>query len=344
MRALVDVLCSEPCAGRAPGTPEGRAARGAIVEALRRASLDPAVQPVPRCNGANVLATIPGSGSDRWVLVAAHYDHLGRHGREVFWGADDNAAAVAVLVELGRALAARRPEGRGVVLAAFDGEEPPYFLSDAMGSQHFARNPTVPLDAIDLMVCMDLVGHGFGAGADLPDEVSRSLFALGAERSEGTLAHVESLARAVPGLVVRAADAEIIPPLSDYDPFWRRRVPFVFLTAGRSRRYHTPDDTPEHLDWAKIEATARWLERFVRETCSRPEPRLAFREHGRADAATLKNVIELTRALEPSSEEAAMGRLMAEDLLDACGRDGGLPRARRDELRMLVGALEARLA
>jgi hypothetical protein len=38
----------------------------------------------------------------------------------------------------------------------------------------------------------------------------------------------------------------------------------------------TPQDTPAWLDWAKIDATARWLERFVRETCARPEPRVAW--------------------------------------------------------------------
>src|SRR5262249_12585460 len=114
MRALVDVLCSERCAGRKPGTPEGLAARREVVTALSSAGLDPFEQDVPRCGGANVLATLPGD-IDRWVLVGAHFDHLGKAGREVFWGADDNAAAVAILVEVARGLAARRPAGRGVI-------------------------------------------------------------------------------------------------------------------------------------------------------------------------------------------------------------------------------------
>src|SRR6185312_15224427 len=146
----------------------------------------------------------------------------GKSGREVYWGADDNAAAVAILVEVAKGLARRRPGGRGVILAAFDGEEPPYFLTGKMGSEHFANHPTVPLDRIDLMIAMDLVGHAFG-GEGLPGEVRSTLFALGAERSAGTLDHVERLARVEPGVLVRPADAEIIPPLSDYAPFWSRR-------------------------------------------------------------------------------------------------------------------------
>ena len=82
----------------------------------------------------------------------------------------------------------------------------------------------MPLAEIDLMVAMDLVGHAVGPPG-LPDAVRTTLFALGAERSEGTGALVESVA--VPGLVVRRADADVIPPLSDHWPFWRASVPFM---------------------------------------------------------------------------------------------------------------------
>ena len=48
---------------------------------------------------ANVLATIPGD-VDRWIVVGAHHDHLGKAGASVYHGADDNAAAVAILVDV----------------------------------------------------------------------------------------------------------------------------------------------------------------------------------------------------------------------------------------------------
>ncbi|QRK12749.1 M28 family peptidase [Archangium violaceum] len=129
------------------------------------------------------------------MLVGAHHDHVGHSGRSIYRGADDNAAAVGILLEVARALRQDAPRDRGVLFAAFDGEEPPYFLSEAMGSEHFALHPTVPLDTIDLMVCMDLVGHALGPD-EVPGEVRQSVFALGAERSEGTGALVDRLARA----------------------------------------------------------------------------------------------------------------------------------------------------
>ncbi len=341
MDAVVRALCSDRCAGRATGTAGGSAARAEVVAALRDAGLDPFEQTIPSCNGANVLAPIRGD-DDRWVLVAAHYDHLGRAGGETYRGADDNAAAVAILIDVASAIVRTRPKGRGVLFAAFDAEEPPYFLSDSMGSEYFARHPTIALDKIDMMLCMDLVGHAIG-GAGLPEAVAKSVFALGAERSDGTAAVVDALASAVPGVQIRRADADIVPPLSDYHAFWRREVPFLFLTNGRSSRYHTPQDTPDYLDFAKMAATARWIERFVRTACERPERRVAFRASGRDDASTLRSVEAMTGALEALDPRASLARGMASELLKFCDAEGRLPEARREEAPALIALIERAL-
>lgn len=336
MRELIESLCSVECAGRRPGTPGGERARALVLEALRVAGLDPFEQRVPGCGGANVIAKIRGD-VERYVLVGAHFDHLGTIGRQIFHGADDNAAAVAVLVETARALA-NEHRGRGVIIAAFDGEEPPHFLTGAMGSREFVR---VNQDPIDFMVCMDLVGHRFGS-ALVPDEVGASLFALGAERSRGTHELVAAMKRAEQGVIVRCADAEIIPPLSDYEAFWQRRIPFLFLTAGRSRVYHTPEDTPDKLDDAKIAATARWLARFVREL--RVRDATEFVDDAALDAATLDEVGEVVQALAAVAPEAAMAAAHVKQIRAACDRAGRLPRTRRHELGGLVSMLESRLA
>ena len=342
MRDVVEALCSPACAGRAPGTPGGAAARAAVVSAFRGTGLDPFEQAVPGCGGANVLCVVPGDGdAGRFVLVAAHHDHLGTLGGKVYHGADDNAAAVAILVELGRRLRERRPRGRGVILASFDGEEPPYFLTPAMGSEHFARHPVVPLSQIEQMICMDLVGHALGEGG-LPAPVTQSLFALGAERSTGTAAEVDSLAAAEPGVVVRRLDAEVVPPLSDYHAFWRRNVPFLFLSAGRSRRYHTPDDTPQALDWDKMAATARWLERYVRAACERPAPP-RFLAGARDDAASLRSLRAITQALG-AHPQARMASAAAEDLLRRCDASGRLPAGLQGHVTALLAGLEQALA
>lgn len=342
MRELVEALCSDACAGRAAGSAGGRLARDLVVRAFADAGFATELQAIPRVGGANVLARLPGT-RDRWVIVAAHYDHLGRDRGSIYRGADDNAAAVAILVEAARALRERPPAGRGLIFAAFDAEEPPAFLSPMMGSQHFVDHPLVPLRSIDMMVCMDLVGHALG-GAGVPAEVRDTVFALGAERSTGTAEHVDALAQVVPGVVVRRVDAEAIPPLSDYFAFWQRRIPFLFLSNGRSRVYHTPEDTLEKLDFGKMRATAGWLARFARETCERPEARIEWREGARDDASTLRTLAAIARALEAVAPEARGARAAAEALLAACASDVHLPHRHRGALARLTAMMEDGLA
>lgn len=341
VQRLVEALCSDRCAGRATGTPGGIEARRIVVAAMRDAGLDPMEQALPLVRGANVLATISGA-IDRWVMIAAHYDHLGTNGADIYRGADDNAASVAILVDLGRRFVNTRPDGRGVIFAAFDAEEPPHFSTGTMGSMHYARYPTLPLDRIDMMVCLELVGHSLGQ-AHFPAEARQSLFVLGAERSEGTPERVAAIERAESGLVIRRADAEIIPPLSDYLAFWERKRPFVLLTGGRSKHYHTPHDDPEFLDYARMTAVSSWIERFVRDTCARPDSPIVFTER-RDDASTLHSITQLLEVLAPLSPQAEMGLTLATHLRSKVRANGALDPADRGELDMLVIGVEAGLA
>jgi Iap family predicted aminopeptidase len=341
LQQTVNGLCSEACAGRSPGSAGGRAARRIVHEALRNAGCAPTEQAVPGCDGANVLAAVKGDGG-RWVMVGAHYDHLGQHGSNIYFGADDNAAAVAIMIEVGRALAANPPKGRSVLLAAFDGEEPPHFHTAGMGSAHFVSHPTVPLEQIDLMVCMDLVGHAVGP-VTAPPEVRQSVFALGAERSEGTSAIVDALSRAQPGVVIRRADADVIPPLSDHWAFWHKQVPFLFLTNGRWEHYHQPSDTPDKLDWAKMAATALWLETMVRAACARPDGPVRF-ANVHDDASTLASLRSLLTALKDVKPDAATGLTAIASLEKQLNPSGQLPADLHAQTQALVEMIELSLA
>ena len=171
----------------------------------------------------------------------------------------------------------------------------------------------------------------------------QSLFALGAERSEGTSARVDRLSRSEPGVVVRRADAEVIPPLSDHWAFWQRRIPFLFLTAGRWQHYHQPTDTPDKLDWDKMAATARWLERMVRESCAGPSGPVRFTEtHDDASTlASLRAVLEPLVKLSPAAELGLTAIRQLEPRLDARGALGPTEHA---QLQRLVEQIEAALA
>ena len=348
MRALVYQLCSPSCGGRAPGTREGEAARAVLIAALEQAGIAPAgpvgyAQPVPGCSGANLLGKVAEARGDRYILIGAHYDHLGWHtpSREAYWGADDNAAAVAIAMEVARALA-ERPDGlsRQVLLCLFDGEEPPFFLTRGMGSEHWARHPTVPLDRIDLMLCMDLVGHSLGQEGH-PAALRQALFVLGAEKSMGTAALCDGLA--APGLTPMRLGIDLLPPMSDYRPFQLRQVPFLFLTCGRWRHYHQVTDTPDRLDYGKMTAIAAWVETAVRATAARPERPVVYLPDGRDDARTLNMLWSGLSLLAPWSSIGRDGLRVVEKLIHAArGRD--LDAREFEQAKMVAMQLEVQLS
>jgi len=340
MRALIEALCSPECNGRAAGSPGGLAAKKLLLEAFRAAGGEPTEQAIPGCKGANLLVPFRATGplADRWVVVGAHYDHLGHHGGQTFFGADDNAAAVAMVVEVAKSLAKKPPEGRSVLVVAFDGEEPPHFLSENMGSEYFADHPTVPLTQIDFMFCLDLVGHALGPPG-LPASVRNSVFVLGAERSEGTTARLEDIS--VDGVVARLVDAEVVSPMSDYHAFWKAKVPFAFLTCGRWAHYHRPTDTPDRLDYPKIAATAKWLELATRDAARRSEPSIRF-TNGVNDASTLHSLIDLMSAIATVSPLVAEPLAQAQQLLTTCDAKG--QSTQRQSVLRLVARIEGVLA
>jgi hypothetical protein len=117
----------------------------------------------------------------------------------------------------------------------------------------------------------------------------------------------------------------------------------LFLTAGRSRVYHTPEDTPDKLDHPKIEATARWLTRFVRAMRTRDEP-VVFDADGRDDPGMLGEIAAVVGAIRPRSNEAEMALRYIENLRSRCDATGRLPPSARGEVSALVGMIESRLA
>jgi Zn-dependent M28 family amino/carboxypeptidase len=352
IREVVLHLCSAECGGRAPGTKGSAAARARIIAELEECGVEPAgstgyVQAVPASGATNVIGRTRGRGvhSDRYVLVAAHYDHLGAAGdHDAYWGADDNAAAVAIMLDVARSLShdAGRLD-RSVLFCAFDAEEPPWFMSSGMGSVHFVANPTVPLEHIDAMICMDLMGHALGS-PELPIDVRGTFFVLGAEKSSGTSELVERASRGVyaMGLFPRRVDSDIVPALSDYHAFEEAGVPFLFLTCGRWRHYHATSDTPEKLDYPKILATADFLSELVVELTRRDDP-VELRPHARDDRATLETLARLASLLAPHVASARMAERTIAALTERMRANGALSEGERMKITQLVLALESAL-
>ncbi len=190
----------------------------------------------------NVLARIPGESSERTVVVGAHYDHLG-HGDTgslapdelgtIHNGADDNASGTAVVLELARVLASRpEPPPTDVVLALWSGEE-----LGLLGSEHWARNPTFPLESVAANLNLDMVGR---AGA-------KKLQVLGAGTSPAFAEWMDA-AGAAAGLQLAVSLSGQGLGGSDHQTFLKRGIPALHLFSGVHGDYHRPTDDVERFE------------------------------------------------------------------------------------------------
>jgi hypothetical protein len=192
---------------------------------------------------ANIIGTIPGTNPAKApLLLGAHFDTCGD-----IPGADDNAAAVAILLAVAESLQ-KTVRDRSVVLAFFDAEEPPYFLSSSMGSIRFYEDQrTGPVHAA---IILDLVGH------DVPvDGLEDLLFITGAESDPRLEMAVRS---SEPESGLRTLNS-YVPDLSDHHIFRKNERPYLLLTCGHWEHYHMPTDTPEKLSMSKMEAVANYV-------------------------------------------------------------------------------------
>ena len=205
----------------------------------------------------NLLAVLPGEDTSLPpVLLGAHYDAV-----EGTPGADDNAAAVAVLLEVAGILGQERLP-RSVMVAFFDAEEPPNFLSPSMGSIRCFEDQL--LGPVHAAVIMDLVGH------DVPiPGLEDLLFVVGLESNEG-LGEVIQSCPVDPEIRIVPTLNRYVGDLSDHHVFRQNDVPYLFLSCATWQHYHQPTDTPDKLNYKKVEAIARYLVRLTVEISGNP--------------------------------------------------------------------------
>ncbi len=107
--------------------------------------------------GINLVGVVPGSRNpDRYIVVTAHYDHLGVRAGQIFNGADDNASGVAALLAVGAHFSRTAP-AHSLLLVATDAEE-----LGLQGARALMRDPPVPVSSMIVNVNMDMVGRDPG--------------------------------------------------------------------------------------------------------------------------------------------------------------------------------------
>ena len=225
-------------------------------------------------NDANVVAYIPPSqesSRDEYVVVGAHYDHLGHGGSssldqageedKIHPGADDNASGVAWTMELAASLAGERAEHpekfrRGVIFTCWSGEE-----IGLIGSTAFCEHPPVPLEKVVAYVNADMVGR-------MRDN-KLSLQGVGSSHAWRRLIEKRNVGA---GFNLALQDDPYLP--TDVTSFYTKNVPVLNFFTGGHEDYHRPTDTADKLDYkdlARITKFTRDIVLDLAQSAERPD-------------------------------------------------------------------------
>jgi Zn-dependent M28 family amino/carboxypeptidase len=240
----LETLSADDMEGRFPGTPGGAKARAYILRRYRDAGIQPIGDSFERPfsfgargrssdqNGVNIVGVVRGRRTpDRYIVITAHFDHLGVRDGQIFNGADDNASGVAALLAVAARLSANQPE-HSIVFAALDAEE-----SGLNGAKAFLKDPPVARAAIVMNVNLDMVAR----------DAKNVLFASGTSHYPFLKAYLKDVAR--PPVVLRLGHD--MPNVkgeddwtrdSDHYPFHQAGIPFVYFGVEDKAQHHRATD------------------------------------------------------------------------------------------------------
>jgi Zn-dependent M28 family amino/carboxypeptidase len=209
----------------------------------------------------NVVGVLEGSDpklKDQYVIVSAHYDHLGVVQGRTQFGADDNASGVAALLEIARAFAENpvKPK-RSILFISFDSEE-----AGLLGSFYYGRHPLLPLDKAAAVLNMDMVGRNENTATwnVTPEFTAQSVNLVGTLYSP-TLRSIAQQQNKKLSLNLDfktdSEDKEEWFARSDQYVFATHGIPSILFNTGEHPDYHTENDTWDRLNYPKLEKISR---------------------------------------------------------------------------------------
>ena len=235
----------------------------------------------------NVVGILPGNDATlktEAIIIGAHFDHLGRGGKdslaagstEIHYGADDNASGVAGLLELARIFKAEKKNRRTIIFIAFGAEE-----EGLVGSRFYVNNPVFPLDKTLAMINMDMIGRlkenklSVG-GAGTASEWKSLIETKNNEQKNDVLVPTNlPNGRNIEGFVGKPAVALSNVPFSlqlnedgfgpsDHSSFYGKQIPVLFFFTGAHADYHKPSDTPEKINYDGLKQIVSFVAEIVK--------------------------------------------------------------------------------
>ena len=227
-------------------------------------------------NTRNVVMLLPGEDKilkNEYIIIGAHFDHLGMGGPGsssravdtigVHHGADDNASGVAMMVELAKEFAKTKgSHKRSIICLSFSGEE-----EGLLGSKHFVDDPGIDLKKVNAMINLDMVGR-------LNSTNNLQISGVGTATGLKDLVYSKSDTSVIK---LTLSDEGYGP--SDHSSFYGKNIPVLFYFTGAHLDYHTPSDTYEKINYNGMVQVSDLVFSMAKELANSPD-RLRFKEAG----------------------------------------------------------------
>lgn len=213
---------------------------GLLPDSARHAAIRVYNSFIPRHQARNVWGVAKGKGKD-WLLVTAHYDHLGMMGQALFPGANDNASGVSMLLSLAEWFK-KHPAKCNILFVAFAGEE-----AGLKGSEWFVVDRPMDFSRIKMVINLDLNGTGEEGITVVNATQQKEVF--------DKLVAINTKTQALPQVKARGPACN-----SDHCPFVEKGIPAIFIyTMGGVSWYHDVHDRAETLPLTKFDELYRTL-------------------------------------------------------------------------------------
>ncbi len=255
LKKHVYLLASDSLRGRDAGTVDADKAAQYIVKQFEEIGIEPYYkegfyQPFEKYGTTtykNIVGVIPGNDpvlKDEYIIIGAHYDHVGVKNDKIYNGADDNASGTATIIEMARILKARQSQlKRSIIVVAFDAEEKGLWGSNYLTEQ-------LDLNKIKLMMSIDMVGWL---------HKGKTLRLHGAATIKDGKKLLEQEAKKMQ-MDIDAYNFETsVFGATDTQGFAKKNVPTLYVTTGLKSPYHKPEDDAELIDYEGMDRITSYM-------------------------------------------------------------------------------------
>lgn len=239
----VEILSADDMEGRFVGSQGGVKARNYLVKRFKEIGLaeigGKSLQPFPysgrdkvEVQGANVFGMLKGTKHpDKYIVITAHYDHLGMRNGVIYNGADDDASGTSAIMALAKYFKNHLTEN-SLIFVAFDAEE-----TGGTGSKKFVAEPPVAAESIVMNVNIDMIGQND----------KNELYASGTYHYPSLKTYLEPIAKDARVKLILGHDRpeqgqDDWTFQSDHGSFHRKKIPFIYFGVEDHKDYHKPTD------------------------------------------------------------------------------------------------------